>query len=983
MLPFFALGCSLTNISVLYLLEKDFRVVPVHNYGRCGVCSYRHSISNTAYFVNVALLLNYCYANTENKKFVGTACNTMQVDHLIQKIGKRGKYRRFSYETLVFFCFFLLDIVTGVLAIYYQGWYDLFWMKLPKTYEPTKYENDIYALWERTNSFKPKNRGGEGSYSIVIPPPNANAGLHMGQELTVALEDIAVRYHRMKGQATLLVPGADHAGFETWVVYEKMLNKQGKTRFDFSREELYSQVWDFVQKNKTNFEIQLRAMGVSCDWSRFTFTLDDKVVKTAYSSFKKMWDDKLIYRGERLVNFCTFHGTSFSDIEVIHKEISGHLWHIKYPLTDGSGSIVVATTRPETILGDTAVAVNPADKRYKNFVGKTIKLPLTNREIPIIVDDFVDTKFGTGAVKVTPAHDPNDFDIASRHDLPMITVISHEGNITSQAPEAYRGLSVAKARKAVLKDLESLNLLEKTTQHKHSVGHYYKCDTIIQPLLRDQWFVNMKPLAEVAIKALNDKKIAFLPSVKRQQCIEYLLNIRDWNISRQIAWGIPIPAFQNIDQPDDWIYDERVGEETIELNGKTYRRDPDVFDTWFSSGQWPFVTMGYPDSPDFDEFYPLSLMETGGEILYQWVCRMIMLGLYITGKIPFEKVYIHGYVMTSDGSKMSKSVGNVVDPMPVIQQYGSDALRMGIIAGRSPAVNRGYDIRKIEDARNFCNKLWNVARFIEDKAGTKAMFGQKPVPKNSADRWLLSRLQQSNRQISKFLDDYRFAEAYELLYHLLWDDFADWYIEASKIQANISVLAYGLETILKLAHPFAPFVSEAIWQTMNGAGDNEPLIVSNWPAETAAKYAEAREFEEIKTIVEEIRFICANLKLKNVSLFHSGDEFIARNADLIKNLSKLDKIQISQEEDGLRLTSSSRVCWLDVDQQKAQEFVRQLETKQIQQGIVVKMLKDRLKNKAYVQNAPAKVIDQTKRQLADAQALYQKIANEHKRFRSK
>lgn len=855
-------------------------------------------------------------------------------------------------------------------------------LKLSKVYEPNQYENDIYALWERSEAFAPKNRGGKGNYSIVMPPPNANANLHIGYELTAVIEDVVARYQRMQGKATLLLPGADHAGFETWVVYEKELNRQGKTRFDFTREQLYKQVWDFVEMNKTNFLTQMRAMGVSCDWNKFTFTLDDKVVKTAYTTFKKMWDEDLIYRGERLVNFCTFHGTSFSDIEVTYKEVPGHLWHIKYPLSDGSGSISVATTRPETMLGDTAVAVNPKDKRYTQLVGKTVRVPLTHRDIPIIADTFVDQNFGTGAVKVTPAHDPNDFDLAERHDLPSISVIDHEGKMTQHVPDAYRGQDVMTARQLVVEDLEEQKFLEKTESHTHSVGHCYKCGTVIQPLLRDQWFINMKPLASAAIKALRAGDITFFPKSKLEQCIAYLKGIRDWNISRQIAWGIPIPAFQNIDNPDDWIYDERVTEETVVVGKKTYHRDPDVFDTWFSSGQWPFVTLDYPDGEDYKNFYPLSLMETGGEILYQWVCRMIMLGLYITGKVPFKEVYVHGYVMAEDGSKMSKSTGNVVDPQPVIELYGSDALRMGIVAGRAAAVNRGYDKRKVEEARNFSNKLWNVARFIEDKLGDSFAFGTKAEAKTSDDAWILSKLQHSIREISKFLDSYRFSEAYELLYHLLWDDFADWYIEASKLEPNSSVLSFGLETIIKLAHPFAPFLTETIWQTLSGEGDNSLLITSRWPQEPSVKASDAAEFEEVKVIVEEIRFIQAGLRRNNINLYHTGDSFIAKHSALIKALTRLQSVTEVRDGMGLYLTSTERKVWLDIDHKAAHDFHRQLETKRVEQGKVVERLQTRLKNKAYTQNAPSEIIDQTKRELREAQEKFDKLTAEVGRFSS-
>lgn len=852
-------------------------------------------------------------------------------------------------------------------------------MKLSKVYEPGQYEADIYALWEKSGSFEPKHRGSKESFSLVIPPPNANANIHIGTGMTLALEDIVVRYQRMKGKSTLFVPGADHAGFETQAVFEKHLAKEGKSRFDFSREELYTQIWDFVAANRSNFETQFRCLGASLDWSRYTFTLDEKVVAQAYATFKKMWDEGLIYRGERLVNFCTLHGTAFADIEVIYKEVKGNLWHIRYPLTDGSGEVVVATTRPETMLGDTAVAVHPDDERYKQFLGKTVKLPLTEREIPILSDDMVDQKFGTGAVKITPAHDINDYDVAERHDLPMVTVINHEGKMTSEVPEAYRNLSVEEARAKVLADLESQGFLVKTEDHTHSVGHCYKCETIIQPLLREQWFIDMQPLAAGAIKALKANKITFHPEVKKDQLITYLKGLKDWNISRQIAWGIPIPAFQNVDEPDDWIYDDRASEPTIQIGDKTYRRDPDVFDTWFSSSSWPYATLNYPDGKDYKQFYPLSLMETGGEILYPWVSRMIMLGLYVTGKIPFKEVYIHGYVMAEDGSKMSKSIGNVVDPLPVIEEYGSDALRMGIIAGRAPAVNRGYDKRKVEAARNFCNKLWNVARYVEDKLGEGSKLDEKPNPQTSADHWMLNNLQRSIDKVSSDLDNYRFSEAYDSIYHLVWDDFADWYIEASKSQLNSSVLGFSLTTILKLAHPFAPFLTETIWQTL--AWDNDSLLITTpWPAAPEADQKKAEVFEEIKQIVTEIRYIRSILNVHDLHLYFSNVPFLADNSELIAKLANIESVSEVRDGYGLHLTQTKYRCWLDIDQEVARSYSIQLQKKQVDEERSLERLKARLDNRAYVSGAPKNVIEQTRQQLADSEAQLAKITEEYNRF---
>lgn len=845
-------------------------------------------------------------------------------------------------------------------------------MNLSKTYEPNQYEADIYKLWETSDAFQPKNRGANGYYSIVMPPPNANANMHIGYELTAALEDIPTRYHRMKGLKTLLLPGADHAGFETQAVYEKQLAKEGKSRFDFSREELYRQILDFVALNRGNFEAQLRQMGASCDWSRFTFTLDEKIVKRAYSTFKKMWDEGLIYRGERLVNYCTQHMTGFADIEVEYEDAVTPLYYMKY------GPFILATTRPETKFGDTAVAVHPRDKRYKQWVGKTVEVQGVNGpfQVKVIADDMVDPDFGTGVVKITPAHSFDDWEVAQRHNLPAVQVINHDGTMNEKAGR-FEGLAVLEARKEIVKILKEKDLLVKVdTNYNNRVGKCYKCGTVIEPMLMEQWFVDMKPLAKAAIKALEEGKIAFYPETKKSQLINYLKSLKDWNISRQIAWGIPIPAFQNIADPNDWIFDERVQEETIVVGNNTYTRDPDVFDTWFSSSSWPYATLNYPED-DFKDFYPLSLMETGGEILYPWVSRMIMLGLYVTGEVPFKKVYIHGYVLAEDGSKMSKSVGNTVDPFPLIKQYGSDALRLGIIAGRSPAVNRGYDQRKVEDGRNFCNKLWNTARYIEHVIGDQHASRHHPAPKSIADHWMLSKLQHLTDALSNDLDHYRFSEAYDKLYHGVWDDFADWYLEASKLEPNHGVLAYCLETLLKLAHPFAPFVTETIWQTLKWESDSL-LITASWPENVAGKPSRAAvtDFETVRSVVNEIRNIAANLELQKPKVSFSEGGLVKEQGDLIARLARLDSVREGNEPAGLRLTSSPQTAWVEVSKTEAEKYLDQLVNKQSLEAENIERLRSRLNNRSYVANAPQELVNETKAQLAEAEARLKKLTAE-------
>ncbi len=854
-------------------------------------------------------------------------------------------------------------------------------MNLPKTYEPAKYESDIYALWEQSGAFQPSDNRGAKPFSTIMPPPNANAGLHVGHA-TFMYPDIIARYRRLKGDSVLYLPGADHAGFETWVVYEKKLAAEGKTRFDFSREELYRQVWQFVQANKATFDSQFRMLGLSTDWTRFTFTLDDKVVKTAYSVFKRLWDDKLIYRGERIVNYCTFHGTSFSDIEVVYKEEVGKLYYTAFPLTDGSGELVVASVRPETKVGQAALMVNPNDERYKQYIGKEVNQPLVpNTPIKVIADDYVDPAFGTGVVTVTPGHDPNDFEIAKKNGLPIIELITYEGKMSDNVPEQFRGLTVLEARKAVADELEKGGFIRKVEDYTHKVGKCYKCGTDIEPLIRDQWFVSMKPLAEKAIKALDDGEITFYPATKKKAALNYLKGIKDWNISRQIAWGIPIPAYQNVEDPKDWIFNEDVSVETIEVDGKTYKRDPDVFDTWFSSGQWPYVTTGYPDGNDFEKFYPNTLMEVGTDLLYQWVSRMIMLGLYTTKQVPFKTVYMHGMVVDSKGQKMSKSKGNVVDIMGALQTYGSDGVRMGLCLGSTAGSNQPFADSKMLAGRNFANKLWNMARFVEDKLGDSKV--EAPEPQTIADHWVLSKLQHSERMISSALDSYKIGEAYDVLYHLVWDDIADWYLEASKVTTSPGVLKFVLESILKMAHPFAPFVTETIWQTIHGNDKSNLLISSEWPKVDQKVDNEAVEqFELLRGVVSEVRFITTALQVSKPSLYFRDAPFLTANAELVIKLGRLTKVQEVEDGKGMHLTQTPLDAWLDISNQSAHSYLRKLDDSKDEKTASIARLEARLNNKSYVKNAPAEVVDETKLQLESEKALLDKLKTEIATFQN-
>jgi valyl-tRNA synthetase len=844
-------------------------------------------------------------------------------------------------------------------------------VKLAKTYEPNEYEPNVYALWERSGAFNPSGVG--ETFSTVMPPPNANGNLHIGHALDMSLKDIVVRYKRMTGCDTIYIPGADHAGFETWVVYEKHLQKEGKSRFDFSREQLYSQVWDFVEQQRGNMELQVRALGVSASWDHGVFTLDEKVIKTVYQTFKKMWDEGLIYRGERIVNYSTKYQTSYSDIEVDHKTEKGTLWHIAYPLLDKIGEIVIATTRPETLFGDVAVAVHPKDPRYKDFIGSRVMLPLTGREIPVIADEYVDQNFGTGAVKITPAHDPNDFEIGNRHNLQRRQVIDFDGTMIN-VPQQFQGLDVELARKRTIAALQAEELIRKEEIIEHSVGYDYKSGLAIQPLIKEQWFLNMKPLAAKALEVLERGDITFYPAGRKNILTQYLNNIHDWNLSRQIPWGIPIPAFQNIADDSDWIFNENVDKKTIVVDGKTYKREEDTFDTWFSSGQWPFITTEFLEHGDLARFYPTSLMETGTDLLDRWIARMIMLGLYTTDTVPFKDVYLHGMVLDEHSQKMSKSKGNVINPMEMIAEYGSDALRLGVIASRSPGQNQAFSIDRIIAGRNFCNKLWNIARFIENKVGDNYI-PQPPEVNSLADHWIVSELTTAKDNISRALDSYRISEAGDSVYHVVWDSVADWYVEASKNQDNLDLLVWVLDTALKLAHPFAPFVTETIWQTL--PWHNSLLISEEWPTMLAYNDIAAAEFGQVQQLVTEARFVTTSLPgNQRYGLLYQQDTLIEDNADLITRLARLKLVEKADQARGIRLALTGRDAWLDVSADTLAEHETNLEARLAQTHKELQVLTGRLSNEGYIAKAPASLVEESKKQQQEKQALIERLQHE-------
>ena len=898
-------------------------------------------------------------------------------------------------------------------------------MKFTKSYEPGEFEPQIYAEWEKAGVFQPRKIVAESyeaetqdCYALVMPPPNANGNLHIGHGLTIAIEDSLARYYRLKGKSTWYIPGADHAGFETWVVYERALEKQGHTRFEYSRDELYARVWDFVQEQRGNMELQVRALGASCAWPDLTFTLDENVVSRVYQTFEKMWNDGMIYRGEKLVNFCPKHQTAFADIEVEHVDEDGKLWDIAYEVVskpedmvdDASDfekrEIIVSTTRPETIFGDMAVAVNPEDERYKDIIGGLVKLPLTDRTIPIVADEHADPEYGTGAVKITPAHDFDDFEVGERHGLERLRVIGEEGKMTEAAGEGFAGLTTEEARKKVLEGLEKQGLLRGEKKIKHAVAHCYKCGAVIEPMLKAQWFIDVKRLAAGAIERLERGEIKFYPANKKKVLIDYLKNLKDWNISRQIPWGIAIPMFRQTETTaaPEWIFDSRTNLTKIEVGGVKYYRDEDTFDTWFSSSHWPIVCTNWLAGKE-NPYYPLNVMETAGDILFAWVARMIMMGVYVTGEVPFKEVYLHGLVLDAHGKKMSKSKGNVINPMELVTKYGSDAFRLGILRGRSAGMNQAFSENSVVSGRNLCNKLWNVARFVQSMVDESQAGGAVAVEMlqaeekaeivnenavrtggampystgNMGEDWICRELTKCKEEIEDDMAAYRFSEAVETLYSVIWDKYADWFIESQKMYKNVPLLKATLEMILKMLHPFAPFVTEAIWQSLSWTSGM--LIIQEWPPRLVWDEISAENFERLMVVVSEIRRVVNELsgasKGKKWTVLYGDDALVDDNQVLVAKLAGVEAvISCEGQPRGLRLALANHEVYLDVPAEVVREYREKLEERVLAVGRELDALNARMMNPNYVDKAPAELVKQTRDGIREKEGLIERLKGE-------
>ena len=735
---------------------------------------------------------------------------------------------------------------------------------LAKAYDPRLVEAGVYDRWDEAGYFQPRERPDRKPFVVVMPPPNVTGELHIGHALFVTVEDIMIRWHRMLGDPTLWIPGADHAGIAGQWVVERLLAQEGLTRHDLGREKFVARVWEFMNQYRGRIREQTMILGASCDWTRFAFTMDPGPARAVRTVFKRLYDKGLIYRGERLISWCPRCQTALSDLEVIHRDDQGFLWTVAYPIVDSDEVITVATTRPETMLGDTGVAVNPNDARYRHLIGQEARLPILGRLLPIVADEAVDPAFGTGAVKVTPAHDPNDFEIGKRHGLPAINIMNPDGTLNSHAGP-FEGMRIEDARAAVVERLRHDGALIRTVPHVHAVGHCQRCDTVVEPLISTQWFVRMHELAQPAIAAAKDGSLTFVPEHFKSVYLNWLENIHDWTVSRQLWWGHRIPVWycQNCGET---IVTEAETLHECPLCGGPVEQDPDVLDTWFSSGLWPFSPLGWPDdTPDLRRYYPSSVMETGYDILFFWVARMVFFGLEVMGELPFHTVYLHGTVRDLEGARMSKTKGNVIDPTLVTAEYGADALRFAMVTQSSPGVDLRLDAQKIEDARNFANKLWNATRFAlrpiaESEIALAADGPARPSGDLSlADRWVLSRLDATIEEASRLMGQHLYGEAGKAIREFVWSELADWYIEAAKIrlrgtpderQVVAQTLAYTLERAVRLLHPFMPFVTEALWQELPHV--SQSVMIAAWPeAGPRDKAAEA----EFGALIETVRAI--------------------------------------------------------------------------------------------------------------------------------
>ena len=867
---------------------------------------------------------------------------------------------------------------------------------LEPRYDPKGAEDRWYAEWLKRGYFHGAPSESQEPYSIVIPPPNVTGSLHMGHALNNALQDILVRWKRMSGLSVCWMPGTDHAGIATQNVVERQLAEENLSRESLGREKFIERVWKWKAESGGTIIRQLHRLGASCDWERERFTMDEGLSRAVREAFVRLYEEGLIYRDNYLVNWCPRCETAVSDLEVDHEDQDGHLWEFHYPLWDGGDGVTIATTRPETMLGDTAVAVHPDDERYKDLVGEHLRLPLLDRKIPVIADSFVDAEFGSGAVKVTPAHDPNDFEAGLRNDLPQINILTPDAKINENGGP-YEGLDRFEARKRIIADMEAQGLLRGVEAHRHAVGGCYRCGTVIEPYLSKQWFVRAKPLAEESIRAVEDGRIKIIPKQWESTYFEWMRNIRDWCISRQIWWGHQIPAW----------YNDETGEVIVsreEPDDPNLRRETDVLDTWFSSALWPFSTFGWPDdNPDLKYFYPTSVLVTGFDIIFFWVARMIMTGLKFMDDVPFRHVYIHALVRDEQGQKMSKTRGNIIDPLEIIEEYGTDSLRFTLTAMAAQGRDIRLSMERIAGYRNFCNKIWNAARFTLMNLGEQV----PPMPPREAlslgDRWILSRLNNLTRQVDKALEEYRFNDAALALYHFTWHELCDWYLEVIKPaltsdergDESRAVLAEVLERTLRLLHPIIPFITEEIWQKLpNRKG--ESIMMAEWPRPQDGwddPEAEA-EFEALMDMIGGIRNIRGELNIApnkemeaHIQVHDSKKlDIIMRESEWIRRLAKLSP-DWKVGPDVERPKASAHTVFgygqafvpigglIDIE-----EELKRLDKQIADASDTIASLEKKLANPSFIERAPAEIVEKDKTRLRDTQERAQKLRESAERI---
>ncbi len=861
--------------------------------------------------------------------------------------------------------------------------------EISKVYDPKEVEDRLYAGWESKGYFKADNKSEKEPFTIVLPPPNVTGQLHMGHAMDETLQDILTRYKKMCGYESLWLPGVDHAGIATQIKVEEMLRKDmGVTRQELGREKFLEHVWTWKEKYGSNIVNQLRKLGSSCDWTRERFTMDEMCSRAVREVFVDLYNKGLVYKGNRIINWCPHCKTALSDIEVEFAEKAGHLWHIKYPLTDGSGYIVCATTRPETMIGDTGIAVHPEDERYTAFVGKTAILPLVGREIPIFADDYVEREFGTGCVKVTPSHDPNDFEMGVRHELEFIKVIDEDGKMAENAGK-YAGMDRYEARKAIVADLEEQGYLLKIEELPHNVGTCYRCSTDIETMTSEQWFVKMKPLAEPAIEAVRSGDIRFVPPRFAGTYFNWMENVRDWCVSRQLWWGHRIPAF----------YCESCGEMVVskeditvcpKCGGKVFQEE-DVLDTWFSSALWPFETLGWPDdTADMRKFYPTSVLVTGYDIIFFWVSRMIFSGLEHTGKKPFSDVLIHGLVRDAKGRKMSKSLGNGIDPLEIIGEFGADALRFTLLTGNSPGNDIRFSMEKVESGRNFANKIWNASRFVLMNLDIE----EQGLPKTLEleDKWILSKLNKLIRDVTANIDSYDLGVALGNLYDFFWDDFCDWYIELTKSrlfdgdnkeakESAQRVLVYVLSAALRLLHPFMPFITEEIYQ--NIPREEESIMLSAWPKDDKALdfTAEAAEMDKIMGAIRAIRARRAEMNVPpsrkaQVYIETEETETFSAGTPFMKRLASASEVLIGKEPpaDSVTIVTDGARIFIPMGElvDYAAERAR-LENEKKKLLAELDRVQSKLGNEGFLAKAPAALIEEEHAKLGKFDEMLAKV----------